>query len=98
MSGISQISIDEAGLDDGTSLVVDIRDPQSYQRGHIEGAIHLSDDNLEEFLRTADKSRKTVVCCYHGNSSQGAAAYLQERGFTDVHSLIGGYEGWAHRR
>lgn len=97
MAGIQQISVSEAKshLEDGSAIFVDIRDPRSYERGHIPGAISLNDGNLEEFLGQADKGKRTIVCCYHGISSQGAAAFFQERGFGDVHSLIGGYEEWA---
>jgi thiosulfate sulfurtransferase len=35
-----------------------------------------------------------VVCCYHGNSSQSAAQFLVEQGFTEVYSLNGGFEQW----
>jgi thiosulfate sulfurtransferase len=34
------------------------------------------------------------VVCYHGNSSQGAAAYLVSQGFSEVYSLDGGIEAW----
>jgi len=34
------------------------------------------------------------VVCYHGNSSQSAAAYLISQGFSDVYSLDGGFELW----
>lgn len=97
MASIQQIPVSEAKthLKSGSAVFVDIRDPQSYERGHIPGALSLNDGNVEEFISQADKSKRTIVCCYHGISSQGAAAYFQERGFTDVHSLIGGYEAWA---
>jgi thiosulfate sulfurtransferase len=35
-----------------------------------------------------------IVSCYHGNSSQSAAAYLCSQGFTEVYSLDGGFEVW----
>ena len=35
-----------------------------------------------------------VVVCYHGNSSQSAAAYFIQQGFSDVYSLDGGFELW----
>jgi thiosulfate sulfurtransferase len=34
------------------------------------------------------------VVCYHGNSSQSAAAYLVSQGFSEVYSLDGGFELW----
>lgn len=74
--------------------VVDIRDPQSYARGHIPGATHLDNHSLCAFIAQADLSRPLIVACYHGNSSQGAAAYLAEQGFAEVYSLDGGFERW----
>ena len=78
-----------------SALVVDIRDAHSFANGAIPGALHLSGDNVEEFIRSSDQSRPLVVCCYHGNSSQGAAQFFAERGFEQTFSLDGGYEAWA---
>ena len=74
--------------------IVDIRDPASYQRGHISQAQHLSNDNLADFIQQADKSLPLLVYCYHGNSSQGAAQYLAEQGFSQSYSLDGGFTAW----
>jgi thiosulfate sulfurtransferase len=74
--------------------IVDIRDPNSYAAGHIIGAKPLSNENLAEFLREADPDAPTVVCCYHGNSSQQAAQYLAAQDFTEVYSLDGGFSQW----
>ncbi|MES2819512.1 MAG: thiosulfate sulfurtransferase GlpE [Pseudomonadota bacterium] len=76
------------------AAVVDIRDPQSYARGHIRGATHLDNHSLAAFLAAADLKQPLIVSCYHGNSSQGAAAYLAEQGFAEVYSLDGGFELW----
>jgi thiosulfate sulfurtransferase len=76
------------------AAVVDIRDPMSYERGHIENAIHVGDHNVQEFVQTADRNVPVIVCCFHGNSSQGAAAYFDEQGFVETFSLDGGYEAW----
>ena len=75
-------------------VIVDIRDPASFQAHHIPGAIHLSNESLSEFLRTADFDAPVVVCCYHGNSSQQAAQFLISPDFTDVYSLDGGFSQW----
>ncbi len=84
-------------LDAKDALFVDIRDPGAYGRGHIPGALHVTDANVGEFVSTTDKSRPVIVCCYHGNSSKGATAYFLSQGFTDVKSLAGGFEGWRAR-
>jgi len=95
MSDFQRIDPNQASslLQDGAQLA-DIRDPQSYQQGHIPGAVRLDNDNLAQFVATADKQSALVVCCYHGNSSQPAAAYLASQGFSAVYSLDGGFELW----
>jgi len=89
-----QISELHQVLTDETHVVVDIRDPASFQSGHIPKAIHLSNDSLAEFLRTADFDAPVVVCCYHGISSQQAAQFLISQDFTEVYSLDGGFTDW----
>lgn len=81
-------------IDNNTHVVVDIRDPNSFQNGRIKGALPLSNDNIADFMRTADLDKPVVVCCYHGHSSQQAAQFLISQDFTDVYSLDGGFTQW----
>jgi thiosulfate sulfurtransferase len=76
---------------------VDIRDPQSYEESHIPGALRVSDENLKDFLAQTPKDKPVIVCCYHGNSSRGATAFLLQQGFQEVFSLEGGFEEWRVR-
>ena len=76
------------------AVVVDIRDPQSFANGHISGSRHLDNHSLHDFSTKADLDAPLIVSCYHGNSSQGAAAYLVGQGFSEVYSLDGGFELW----
>lgn len=81
-------------LENGANIV-DIRDQASFSSGHIERAVHLSNENLEEFVQNSDFDTPLVVYCYHGHSSQNAAQFLAEQGFEEVYSMIGGYTQWA---
>lgn len=74
--------------------IVDIRDPNSYDAGHIQGAKRLDNQNVSDFIANADLDKPLVVVCYHGHSSQGAAAYLVGQGFSEVFSMDGGFEMW----
>ena len=96
MDSIKQIDVHKVKEIEGndSATIVDIRDPASYQAGHIPNAIHLSDNTVEKFLSDTDKNKPLVVYCYHGISSQGAAAYFAEKGFKEVSSMIGGFETW----
>lgn len=76
------------------AIVIDIRDPDSFEAGHIPGARNITGENVQEFIAETEKSRPVIVCCYHGISSLGAAEYLQSEGFSNVASLIGGYSAW----
>lgn len=93
---ISRISCEKAHeiIQTTPCQIVDIRDPQSFQNGHLTGAIALDNTTLPTFMDTADKQAETLVFCYHGNSSQQATLFLQEQGFTNAHSIDGGFEMW----
>jgi thiosulfate sulfurtransferase len=96
MKHFQQINVEQAKelIDKQPVAIVDIRDDDSYKRGHIENASHLTNDNVQEFIQQADFDTPVIVYCYHGNSSQPAAQYLIEQGFDEVYSLIGGYGAW----
>jgi thiosulfate sulfurtransferase len=79
---------------DGPVGFADIRDLDSFNASHIEGAKHLTNDNLQEFIQESDPDGTLIVYCFHGHSSQPAAQLLIDRGFENVYSLIGGFESW----
>ncbi|WPC74007.1 thiosulfate sulfurtransferase GlpE [Vibrio porteresiae] len=78
------------------AVLVDIRDPQSYQVAHAKTAFHLTNETLHAFMESTEFDQPVLVMCYHGNSSQGAAQYLVNQGFEQVYSVDGGFEAW-HR-
>lgn len=91
-----RINVSEAqALIEQGAVVVDIRDPQSFSAGAIPAAVHITGDTVDEFITSQDLSRPLIVCCYHGNASQGAAQFFEEKGFEKTFSLDGGYEAWA---
>ena len=75
-------------------LVVDIRDKDSYNQGHIEGAVNLTNDNIEDFVIDTAKDKSIIVCCYHGNSSQRAAQFLVNNGFYHFNPGVVCDNGW----
>ena len=79
----------------GKLQIIDIRDEESFAGGHIEGAKHIHNSNVQEFINEAELDQPLLVVCYHGNMSQSAAAYFAEQGFDETFSLDGGFEAWA---
>ena len=59
--------------------IVDIRDPHSYATLHVAGAQRLDNQNIHDFIAAADLDAPLLVFCYHGHSSQSAAAFLAAR-------------------
>ncbi|WP_456022927.1 thiosulfate sulfurtransferase GlpE [Pseudomonas protegens] len=95
MSEFKRIPPEQAqALREQGAVVVDVRDPATFAALHISGSTHLDNHSLHAFIQGADLDAPTVVVCYHGNSSQGAAAYLISQGFSDVYSMDGGFELW----
>lgn len=90
------ISVSEATtmLQSEAATLLDIRDANSFQAGHITDAIHLSNENVEAVVNSLDKDKPVIIYCYHGNSSKGAADYFDSLGFKQSYSVDGGYEVW----
>ncbi|MBS7326531.1 MAG: thiosulfate sulfurtransferase GlpE [Thiopseudomonas sp.] len=77
------------------AVVVDIRDENSFALGHMPGSIQLDTHSVSQFIQQADLDAPTIVVCYHGHSSQSAAAWLNSQGFDRVYSMDGGFTQWA---
>jgi len=84
----------QALLRRGDVLVLDVRDTESFGRAHIAGARHVSGANLSDVIHSEAKSAPVLIYCYHGNASREYAKIFSDFGFSEVHSLDGGYEAW----
>ncbi len=93
---INRISISQAAelINEQDVSIVDIRDANSFANGHIRNAVRLDNTNVANFLEDADKSKPILVFCYHGNSSQSAAAMFTQQGFNKSYSVDGGMSEW----
>ena len=81
-------------LTDENVILLDIRDQVTFAADHIEGAFHLTNDSLQEFVDNVEFETPVFVVCYHGNSSKGIAQHLVEQGYDDVYSVQGGMVLW----
>ncbi len=83
-------------IDSGDPLVLDVREQDEWDEGHVPGAIHIARGNLESRIERAapDRARPMVVYCAAGNRSAFAAKTLEELGYEDVVSLSGGFTDW----
>lgn len=96
MQKFQRISTNEAKqkLVDNSAILIDIRDQESFNEGHADAALHITQENITAFIENTQKDTPVMVVCYHGNSSQNIAQFLSMQGFSDVYSVDGGYEEW----
>ncbi len=80
----------------GTVILLDVREPDEYDQGAIPGALHLPRGHLEFQVegKLPDKSAPVVVYCAGGARSAFAAKTLGDLGYSDVVSLVGGFNRW----
>jgi molybdopterin/thiamine biosynthesis adenylyltransferase/rhodanese-related sulfurtransferase len=97
-SEISEIDATHARerIESGEPVVVDVREQDEWDEGHIAGAIHVPRGHLESRIErlAPDTSRPVVVYCSAGNRSAFAAKTLTDLGYEDVVSLAGGFTDW----
>jgi molybdopterin/thiamine biosynthesis adenylyltransferase/rhodanese-related sulfurtransferase len=74
----------------------DVREKNEWDEGHVVGATHVPKSYLEQWAeeRLPDKSKTTVLYCAAGVRSAMAADTLAKLGYTDVISMIGGFNRW----
>lgn len=97
-AGIREITTAEAEAEmtaPGT-IVLDVREPDEYEQGALAGAVHLPRGNLESSIegRIPDKAAHVLVMCAGGARSAFAADTMQQLGYTDVASIMGGFNRW----
>jgi sulfur-carrier protein adenylyltransferase/sulfurtransferase len=97
-SEISEIDAAHARerIESGEPVVVDVREQDEWDEGHVPGAVHVPRGHLESRIErlAPDTSRPVVVYCSAGNRSAFAAKTLTDLGYEDVVSLAGGFTDW----
>jgi len=94
---IQEVDPDRAeSLIDSGHLVLDVREPDEYEQGALPSALHIPRGQLETNIegRVSDHDTPIVAYCAGGTRSAFAAKTLQELGYTNVVSLIGGFNRW----
>jgi len=84
---------------DGT-VVVDVREPAEFSKGHIEGAKHITLARLQEKLFELEeyKNSPVLVYCQQGTRSKEACKELIKQGFSQVYFLEGGVLTWQEQK
>jgi rhodanese-related sulfurtransferase len=73
-------------------VVLDIRDPDEFERGHLDNAIHVSRGRLESQISEVIPDKDTPILCHCAGGNRGALATdtLRIMGYRNVVNLDGG--------
>ncbi len=77
-------------------LLVDTREDNEWEKGHIAGAIHLGKGIIERDIETRVPNKETEIILYCGGGFRSALAAenLQKMGYSNVMSMDGGWRRW----
>ncbi len=78
-------------------LIIDIRKPDAYQAGHINGAYNVPKDQVLDFLTTKQKAAaypKVVIVCYSGQMASYVTGITRYAGFDNTYVMLYGMAGW----
>ena len=84
--------------------VLDVREQEEWDEGHIQGAQLMPYTSLVPQLDIPakidrlpfQKNQSIAVTCATGKRSSTAASVLKNKGFTQVYNVVGGMEAWEH--
>jgi rhodanese-related sulfurtransferase len=94
-------------IDEGGVFLIDVRDPERYEAGHLKGAVNVPSGESARGAHDADYAEaikeagagpedRLILYCGEGNrSARTADALRNEHGFESVASVIGGAKLWS---
>ena len=82
--------------EDSTAFLIDVRTPEEYAEGHIEGAVLMNvmeEETFAEGIDSLSSEHTYYIYCRSGRRSQSAALQMAQKGLKVI-DLQGGYNAW----
>ncbi|OJX41563.1 MAG: hypothetical protein BGO78_01790 [Chloroflexi bacterium 44-23] len=76
------------------TLMLDVREPEEYESGHIPGSLLIPLGELPDRLSELARDEPIVVVCRSGNRSTTGRDILKRAGYEEVTSMAGGMNQW----
>lgn len=94
INNISYTKMKEILKENSDIIILDVRSPQEYNEGHINGAINIPE--YEIFTKAnnilQNRNLKIIVYCKSGNRSKKAIKTFKKLGYENLYNLEGGIE------
>jgi phage shock protein E len=75
-------------------LVLDVRELNEYEAGHIPGVTLIPMGEVANRLNEIPTDQTVIVTCRTGNRSGQVADFLRQNGYTNIHNMAGGIVEW----
>ena len=92
---ISVQELDAKGKAGSDYILIDVRQPEEYEEGHIPGSKLIPLGELPAAASSLDPKQDFVLSCRSGARSAKACEFLAQQGFTKLSNLEGGYLSWS---
>jgi len=74
--------------------LIDVREPNEFDRGHILGARNIPVTQMKQRLIEIRKDKPVYLYCQGSTRSSRAAQLLNKKGYQDIYQLKGGFKKW----
>ncbi len=95
---VHEVSVAEtvAALVDPSARLIDVREDREWAAGHAADAVHVARGVIERDIELLMPDRGTLIFLYCGGGFRSilSADSLQQMGYTNVHSVTGGWRAW----
>jgi len=96
--GVTVLSVTETVMlmSRKSALVLDVREPDEFAQGHLQGARNVPLSQLESRIKELEKFRDkpVLVVCQRGSRASKAAKLLKAQKFSALNVLKGGMQAW----
>ena len=79
-------------------VLIDVREPDEYRQGHLAGSVNIPRGLLEFQLSSQDalspRDLRVVLYCKTSGRAALAACTMQDMGYLNVQSIVGGFDAW----
>jgi rhodanese-related sulfurtransferase len=83
-------------MNNGNTVVIDVRELDEFNKGHIEGAVNLPLSKIKEQISSFDayKNNQVLIVCQDGTRSATTGKIITKAGHKDVFVITGGMQSW----
>jgi rhodanese-related sulfurtransferase len=75
--------------------LIDVREPNEFEGGHILGARNIPISQLRQRYKEIRQDQPVYLYCQNTVRSGRAAQMLKRKGYADLNCLKGGFKGWS---